>query len=150
MSIEYQIDDRSEVVFVLMAGEISALEVMKFLTRVNAEQRDGRYDRLIMLRNTKCLLSGSEVAEIAEFAYKLHGSRARHCTAVVVSSACEFGIARQYQLYRDPPPDAFNIFKDLNEAVTWLELDSGSVSTPMGSNIFGIKEPLYHGNVAAG
>lgn len=138
------------MVFVLMQGEISTLQMMTFITDVNTEQRDGSYDRLIILKNTRCLLSGTEVAEIAEFTGKLNGSRARHRTAVVVSTECEFGIVRQYQLYRDASPDRFCIFKELNEATAWLGLDDESALNPVERGVLQTREPLYDGYMAAG
>lgn len=137
------------MVFVLMQGEISTLEMMTFITDVNAEQRDGRYDRLIILKNTRCLLSGTDVADIAEFAGKLNGSRTRHRTAVVVSTECEFGILRQYQLYRDASPDRFYIFKELNEATAWLGLDDEGALSPIERGVVQTRVPLNDGYMAA-
>ena len=144
MSIKYRIDDDNQVVFVWMEGEISPLEVISFLTSVSSEQRDGTYDRLIMARETKCLLSGNEVASIAEFARKVNGSEALHRTAMVASSACEFGIARQYSLYRDCSFDTFNIFRDVEEATRWLGLESVPSEGPVES-VLTASEPVFEG-----
>lgn len=150
MSINYQINNQRQMVFVLMQGEISTLQLMTFITDVNTEQRDDSYDRLIILKNTRCLLSGTEVAEIAEFAGKLNGSKARHRTAVVVSTECEFGIVRQYQLYRDASPDRFYIFKELSEATAWLGLQDEAALSPMERGVLQASGPLYDGRIAAG
>lgn len=138
------------MVFVLMQGEISTLQMMTFITDVNTEQRDGSYDRLIILKNTRCLLSGTDVAEIAEFAGKLNGSRGRHRTAVVVSTECEFGIVRQYQLYRDASPDRFYIFKELSEATAWLGLHDEAALSPIERGVLQARKPLYDGYMVAG
>lgn len=138
------------MVFVLMEGEISASELKRHLTAVYTEQRDGSCDRLIVIRNSKCLLSGSDVARMAKFARKLHGFKARHRTAIVASSACEFGISWQYQLYSDASLDRFNIFRELNEATAWLGLDSVAVGSPIERCVVRTTEPLYDDSLAAG
>jgi hypothetical protein len=149
MSIKYRIDDENQVVFVWMEGEISPLEVMSYLTSINSEQRDGTYDRLIMARETKCLLSGNEVASIAEFARKLNGTQAPHRTAIVASSTCEFGIARQYSLYRNCSFDTFNIFREVEEATSWLGLENVRFESPLES-VPSASEPVFDGIRAVG
>lgn len=150
MPINYHIDSQSELVYVLMEGEISMLELMNFITSIHTEQRDGSYDRLIVLRNSKCQLSGNDVAGVADFARRLHGTIARHRTAVVTSSPCEFGISRQYQLYRDSTLDNFNIFKDIEAATSWLGIDNLPSESSIVSGVFHKTKPSYDSVMAAG
>lgn len=88
---------------------------------------------------TKVVVSATGVHELAALSPWGHGAR----RAVVVASDYAYGMARMYQMIREPAHDELEIFRQLDKALDWLGL-AHEVDT-IAAQLSSLTEPLRSG-----
>lgn len=119
MPIKYRVDKKNQLLSAIMTGNVSSLEMLSYLRQIHSEPESEYFDRLVTLEDIKDFMSGQQIGNVALYENKLF----RHTDnriALVASSDAEYGLSRQYQLYRDYPPDKLKVFRVRKDATDWL------------------------------
>lgn len=119
MPIKYRVDKKNQLLSAVMTGDVSSVEMLSYLRQIHSEPESEYFDRLVTLQDIKDFMSGQQIGNVALYENKLF----RHTDnriALVASSDAEYGLSRQYQLYRDYPPDKLKVFRVRKEATDWL------------------------------
>ena len=122
--IEFSIDKAARLVRTELSGPLSEIDLVGYITDVLKHPDYTRGSRVLV----RCVdvqagpFSADAVRRLAEFnriaERDLVGSR----VAVVAAQPAVYGLARMYELLRDPPY-AVRVFKDLDKARLWLDDD---------------------------
>jgi hypothetical protein len=120
MAITYTIDHERKLIREVWTGEIDAAELGAYWERYLSDPEVMEIRRtLVDLRQAKILFTGAEMDDLIRFVVRpLLGDRDWK-TAIVVESAMQFGVSRQYQAFAERySKDA--IFYSPEEAQKWL------------------------------
>lgn len=122
MTIQYKTDPNRRLILVRLADALTARDVMGYFQVVHPDPRVSRYDRLIVVDELTAVMPGRELAAIAQYAQHSAGADCDHRAAVVAPSDIAFGVARQYQMYRQLPGNRLFVFRNVEAATAWLGL----------------------------
>ncbi len=123
MPITYTVDKEQNVVLVTWQGDVTGDEYRAHLRKMLQDPDALRAGRsLTDLRQANVLLRGTELEAIgsAEATPRLLGRQWK--TAVLVSSAVNYGLARQYEMLSQSE-DTDCVFLDHAAALAWLVKD---------------------------
>jgi hypothetical protein len=123
MPITYEIDQGGGVIIVTATGELTDQELVDLHNRLASDPAvKPDLAALFDLRAaTDAGVTPEGVRQLAELPFLLSRDSRR---AVVVHSDLGFGMARMYGLRRDTGDQAFEVFRNLDEARRWIGLDS--------------------------
>lgn len=126
MAYVYRIDGEFGCIFAKWRGVVTLVDNEAFFHDVEGapDFRSG-LNRLHDFRDARFTYSAAEVRNVIRddtSAGENHGFRK---VAMLVSSDLGFGIARMYQTLSNDPNQEFWPFRDLQAALTWLDLPPG-------------------------
>ncbi|MCK4775459.1 MAG: STAS/SEC14 domain-containing protein [Candidatus Krumholzibacteria bacterium] len=125
MSIKYEIEPRKGVILTTVSGTVTEEEVTKYLGEVFLHPKRGHpYREIFDLRDvTKFDVDMEGARRIVAFAkhYQAHWENGQ--VALVAPRDYEFGMARVIGAYADDMPFEFRVFRNMNDAKAWIELD---------------------------
>ena len=118
------------------------LVISTFTGDVNDSELLTSYDRLI--NNQEFMIVENEVADMrnaqmtrvsatALFSLSklvqdhLNKQKKPFKTAVIAPKSLPYGLSRQYEMYSEKSPESVRVFKTLNEAYKWLELEDSTL-----------------------
>jgi hypothetical protein len=120
MPISYHIDRTRNLIYSTGAGWLSEEEILDLQQRA---QRDPDFSptfyQLHDLRAASFNVSYAGIEQLARTALPKPGSR----IAIVVDSTLGFGLARMFESMRFESGEDIGVFREINDARTWLELD---------------------------
>ena len=119
MPIKFRVDRENRLLEAVLTGNVSSMEMLSYLRKIRAELDSGHFDQLVTFKDIKDFMTGQQIGNIAIYENRLF----RHLDnriALVAKSDVEFGLSRQYQLYRDHPPEKLRVFRNMKEATDWL------------------------------
>ncbi len=119
MPIKYRVYREKQLLSAILTGNVSSLEMLNYLRKIRSEPDSDKLDRLVTFEDIKDFMSGQQIGNVAIYENKLFPQTGNRI-ALVASSDAEYGLSRQYQLYRDHPPDKLKVFRDFKEATEWL------------------------------
>lgn len=119
MPIKYRFDKKNQLLSAIMTGNVSSLEMLSYLRQIHSEPESEYFDRLVTLEDIKDFMSGQQIGNVALYENKLF-RHTENRIALVASTDAEHDLSRQYQLYRDYPPDKLKVFRVRKEATDWL------------------------------
>ena len=121
MAWSYQIDPERGIVFSVFDGTTTDADVSAHQKALSADPAfEPGFSQLLDFRGvTSVRLTAAGVRAVAEAKNFGAGSR----RAIVVASNVAYGMARMFEILRDPEPDTVEVFRDLAEARRWLGLD---------------------------
>jgi len=125
MPIRYEIDESRRLVLVTGTGIVTHGDVLAHLTELN---EDGRYQapmkKLVDYRDVSDIqISTDASVVIATTKKKLSDRFAGEKCAFVASTDAVFGTARVHEARVDGAGISTSVFRDLDEAMAWLELN---------------------------
>jgi hypothetical protein len=122
MPTAYMIDSDHSLVLCRAWEAVSDGELTSHVRTMTADPRFNKhFHELVDARGmTSVVPSSSAVRQIATV--NPFGAGARR--ALIVGSDVLYGMARMYEMMRDPSADQFAIFKDMDEALEWLGLSA--------------------------
>ena len=119
MPIKFRVDRENRLLEAVLTGNVSSMEMLSYLRKIRAELDSDHFDQLVTFKDIKDFMTGQQIGNIAIYENRLF----RHLDnriALVAKSDVEFGLSRQYQLYRDHPSDKLKVFRNLKDATDWL------------------------------
>ena len=119
MPIKYRVDRKNQLLSAILTGNVSSLEMLSYLRQIHSEPDSENFDRLVTLEDIKDFMSGQQIGNVAIYENRLF-QKTESRIALVASSDAEYGLSRQYQLYRDYPPEKIKVFRIRKEATNWL------------------------------
>ena len=122
MPVEVLIDVENNLVHRKLIGRVSAAEVLESIETVfNDPDFDPRMKSLNDLREVINTADTEYIMELAQAMIGYSGELGSTQIAIVVSTDVIFGMIRMLQSYISESPLDVMVFKDLNEAMAWLE-----------------------------
>ncbi|MBO6557745.1 MAG: hypothetical protein JJ934_12570 [Pseudomonadales bacterium] len=121
--------DRDRELITLIVGPAATAD---FLGRFEAEIRNTvlGHDELIILAGVS-ELTGKQIEQLAfQTAQRPRETEERESNLVLVAGTdLEFGVARMYAAYRQKPERLTQVFRDLQQALEWLQLPGDYLKT---------------------
>jgi hypothetical protein len=124
MALTYEIDTQRKIILVAAAGQLTAQDLVELHHRFAADPAvRPEFSILFDLREAHGeQFSAESVRELANLPLLLSQTSRR---AVVVRDDLGYGIARMYGLRREDRVVSYEVFRDLDEARRWVEVDGG-------------------------
>ena len=119
MPIKYRVYREKQLLSAILSGDVSSVEMLSYLRKIRSEPNSDNLDRLVTFEDIKDFMTGEQIGNVAIYENRLFPQMGNRI-ALVASSDAEYGLSRQYQLYRDHPPDKLKVFRDMKEATDWL------------------------------
>jgi len=121
MPIECRIDADEGIVFTTLSGEVGASDIIAAMEELlrRPGYRTGMIG-LADLRSYTWRTEASDIRRIAQFMIANGRKIGRSRTAIVVSDDYSYGMSRMYEAFASASPIKVRIFRDMDEAVTWL------------------------------
>ncbi len=119
MPIRYRVYREKRLLSAVLSGDVSSLEMLSYLKKIRSEPNSDNLDRLVTFEDIKDFMSGQQIGNVAIYENRLFPQTGNRI-ALVASSDAEYGLSRQYQLYRDHPADKLKVFRDMKAATDWL------------------------------
>lgn len=122
MAVGYTINVELQVVLVKAWGTLSSADLITATDALHGMPEFGSALRELgdYCEVTEFNLDGAAIQRLAAQSVFAHSVR----RAVVVNTDVAFGMARMYQMLRDGPGDGLRVFRDMDQAITWVELDA--------------------------
>ncbi len=120
MSVAYTIDAELSVVLVKAWGAVTGAELLEATDALHTMPEFARANRELgdYQGVTDFDLDASAIQRLASRSVFAAETR----RAVVVSTDVTYGMARMYQMLRERPGDGLYVFRDMDEAITWIGL----------------------------
>lgn len=124
MAIDYRFDEDWNCVLTRVAGSPSSADLQAFVEALEADPRvQPDYLRFSDLRALTVAPDAAVVQTFAKSISRLQESKPSRRSAILASQDIYFGMARVYVGHLERTAlDTFGVFRDLREALAWLEL----------------------------
>ncbi len=136
MPLEYEIDDKLDLIYVYASGKLQVDEYRDFFERLRDDPRRRRSMHMLSdYRQIELSASAEDVRTIAS----LMGSSQlfRECrNAVIASQAASFGLARMFEMLTEPSGIEIRTFDTPAAAISWLDKEGAAAQKrrdPSGS-----------------
>ncbi|MGH0038492.1 MAG: hypothetical protein ACQGVK_25945 [Myxococcota bacterium] len=126
MGIRYRIDSELALVVTTASGLLEDADLLDYGRRLLADpDRSKAKHELVDLRRVDdaSSVSSEGIRALAEFWTDRSDQMAGGRLAIVARSNVGYGMSRMYQILRSDGPDSIQVFRDLERALTWLEVD---------------------------
>jgi hypothetical protein len=132
MSHGYTIDESRNLLVVRFRGDIAYAEEMAAVNEAFADPRIKPNMRVLVDRSEARMISTAEEAKThAEFISRSAGVPGAPTVANVVSRDADYGTIRIFEaLLDDKLANTFRLFRSMEEACLWLDLDLATVDWP--------------------
>lgn len=122
MPITFRIDKESGVVYTTINGHASTDEIIEGLRNfMNHPDFKPGLNGIADLRNSDLDTFSADVQRIADLLIEYRNKIGPSRTAVLVSKDVTFGMTREFQVFAGQSSVETAIFRDMEEAVRWLE-----------------------------
>ena len=133
MPITFQVRPEHNLVILVHIGTITDDEFLAFYRSLYENDRiTPSMNLLVDLRQADSTTRSSDV--LRKFAgfieTKLTGIPERPKVAVVAPEDLSFGLARMYEAFADSVPWDFEVFREMNAALAWLDLPENLMNGP--------------------
>ena len=120
MGYALNIDDASGIARITVWGKPTIEEMMDVLQRLTAEGAFVTSKRLWDVRGATGVLTSDEMEQLARAALaRDNGGAAR--VAIVAAVDVVYGLSRVFEVYRESKDVTVQVFRDLDEALRWLQ-----------------------------
>ena len=118
MPVRFEIDLERRRVVTTWEGDVTLAENRNFIEALGADPDfDPSLDQLSDARSVTTAVPSDRLADLARS--QVFGSGSRR--AIVVDSDLVFGVSRMYQAYTGQGGPEVRVFRDLEEANSWLD-----------------------------
>jgi len=124
MPITYVIDESSGVVLTTASGVLTDQELLEHKRKLTSDSkfRPGMVELSDIRAITKLAVTNAGIAQFVSQDASDKAALEGHKLAIVVSDDLAFGMARMYEMMTSMNIPGVRIFRDINEARSWLGL----------------------------
>jgi len=127
MPVEHRFDPDLGTLFARGIGRVTDAEMLAYAKQVASDHvLPAGHRQLMDLRRVETFdLTADGLRDVASIFVRLERDPDQARVAIVVEADVGFGIARMYQAFRDESAVPLRVFRDLDEACSWLGLPPG-------------------------
>lgn len=115
-------DDGREFTRLTISGSVNLESLLEALLALLGSPGFNYRTLLVYEQDTEFDLSEEDLRGVAAFATTARPANAPYGrTAVVAPRAVIFGLNRMYEVFGESIPAAFHVFRDIDEAIEWLQ-----------------------------
>lgn len=124
MPIEHEFDAGARVLLVRMSGIVTDEDVLAYAEMITSDETlDPAHDELIDLREIETPLATTRtLRRVADLFRSFERQPESVKVAFIATSDAAYGIARMYQAFRAESAAEMRVFREMDEARSWLDL----------------------------
>jgi hypothetical protein len=123
MPVSYHFEFETGMAIITCSGELRISEAKEAVSALWENPNWGGKSAVWDFRTAKFILTSPEIHDLADYVLSNQPATPPEKVAFVTGRDVDFGLARIFEAFRRDPRTAFQVFRDLDEALRWARVE---------------------------